>query len=119
MDRDDLFMIGLVVGAGMLICMPILAVADIIYMFNTTDVMTETGQIVSVTPHLNSDGGIDFLTVLFGNGHSYDVRASYDVDFTMHSSVIVELSYYHHLLPFFGDEFWHIGSFYKVPGGDV
>lgn len=118
MDRDDLFMIGLVVGAGMLICMPILAVADIIYMFNTTDVMTETGQIVSVTPHLGSQGGIEYLTVLFGNGRSYDVVSGAGVDFTMHSSVIVELVRPHHLLPWMNDGFWRINVFYKVPGGD-
>jgi len=50
------------------------------------------GVVVDVVPVLDDKGGIDYLIVTFDNYESYKIQTNGDVDFTVNSEFILQLT---------------------------
>lgn len=80
-------------------------------------------RIASITPVQDGNGSIDYLLVVFVDNSSYKIDISGDVDFTVHSKIILELEQpycrdWFWDVPKPRDDIWYISKIIKVPEGE-
>ena len=94
------------------------------YMMVLTGLMIESSQdktyiviedeIIDTSTVLNKDGSLDYITVTFSDGESYDIQPSKETDLTVNSRLIIELFRFNNK-DYFDTDVWHIKSIIKVP----
>jgi len=98
-----------------IVCIFATLLFEVFSLVTNSETITIQGEVVNAETHLNDGGGVEYITLYFSDGQSYNVTVFEEyTDFTVNSEIILELfKGKGFLLPEF--EHWRVQRIIKVP----